>query len=104
MHREIFSFSDEDVRMERVAPGNFCRWLRLEFTVTLVAIFLTAGSALRGTVERESPKFEEYASGLSGLEATMKEFCQLSDQPCKVAEQQQLYLVVLPCCAIRGCR
>lgn len=63
VHRETLSFSDEDARMERVTPGSFCWWwLRLEFTVTLVAIFLTAGSALRGTVERESPKFEEYAS------------------------------------------
>lgn len=69
VHRETLSFSDEDVRMERVAPGSFCRWwLRLEFTVTLVAIFLTAGSALRETVERKVPS-------LSGLEATMKEFC-----------------------------
>jgi hypothetical protein len=68
VHRETLSFSDEGARMERVAPGNFCRWwLRLEFTVTLVAIFLTSGSALRGTVERKAPS-------LSGLEATTKEF------------------------------
>lgn len=35
-------------------------------------------------------------SGWSGLEATTKEFCQLSEQTFKVAEQQKLYLAVPP--------
>lgn len=66
--------------------------------MTLVTIFLTAGSALRGTVERESPKVEEYVcfSGLNGLEATKRVLLAESEQTSKVAEQQKPYLVVLP--------
>lgn len=62
VHRETLSFSDEGARMERVAPGNFCRWwLRLEFTVT-GRHFSHFRLCFTRDCGEESPKFEWFGS------------------------------------------
>lgn len=68
--------------------------------MTLVTIFLTAGSALRGTVERESSKLKEYGS-LAWVARKLRnsKVNKLSRLP---SNRSCAWLFFL-CCAIRGC-